>query len=158
MVRVRVIGCGNPEAGDDATGLLAVRAARARLPSDVQVVEAGVSIRVVDLLEDADAVVIVDAVRAPSGARVAGSLVRAVGDPSGLPAELHGAISSHGIGLAEAVGLAAALGPLPRVVFLGVEADDLTAGRGLSPAVAAALPALVDAIVDEAAALAGSPT
>ena len=145
MVRVRVIGCGNPEAGDDAAGLVAVRAARARLPADVQVV-------------DADAVVIVDAVRAHSGARVAGTLVRAVGDPDGLPAELHGAISSHGIGLAEAVGLAAALGPLPLVVFLGLEADDLTAGHGLSPAVAEALPALVDAIVDEAAALAGSRT
>jgi hydrogenase maturation protease len=158
MVRVRVIGCGNPEAGDDATGLLAVRAARARLPSDVEVVEAGVSIRVVDLLEGADAVVIVDAVRAPSGSRVAGTLVRAVGDPEGLPAELHGSISSHGLGLAEAVGLAAAVGPLPRVVFLGLEADDLTAGRGLSPRVGEALPSLVDAIVGEAAVLAGSPT
>jgi hydrogenase maturation protease len=155
--RVRVIGCGNPEAGDDAVGLLAVGLARRRLPPAVEVVEAGSALRVLDLLEDVDAVVIVDAVRAPSGGREAGALVRAVGDPDGLPAELSGALSSHGLGIAEAVGLAAAMGPLPRVVFLGVEADDLTAGHGLSPAVAAALPALVDALVEEVAALAESP-
>jgi hydrogenase maturation protease len=158
MVRVRVIGCGNPEAGDDAVGLLAVRAARARLPSDVDVVEARVAIRVVDLLEDAGAVVLVDAVRAPSGARAAGALVRAVGGSDGLPAELRGSISSHGLGVAEAVGLAAALGSLPRVVFLGLEVGDLTNGRGLTPAVTAALPSLVDAIVGEASMLAGMPT
>ena len=155
MVRVRVIGCGNPQAGDDALGLLAVRAARDRLPAEVEVVEAGASIRVVDLLEQSEAVVIVDAVRAPSHSRVPGTLVRAVADRDGLPTELRSSISSHGLGVAEAVGLAAALGPLPGVVFLGVEADDLTAGRGLSPAVQRTLPNLVEAIVDEAATLAG---
>jgi hydrogenase maturation protease len=154
--RVRVIGCGNPEAGDDAVGLVAVGLARRRLPPEVEVVEAGVALRVLDLLEDVDAVVIADAVRAPSGGREVGELVRAVGDPDGLPAELRSALSSHGLGIAEAVGLAGAMGPLPRVVFLGVEADDLTAGHGLSPAVAAALPALVDAVVEEVAALAES--
>jgi hydrogenase maturation protease len=155
--RVRVIGCGNPEAGDDAVGLVAVGLARRRLPPEVEVVEAGMALRVLDLLEDVDAVVITDAVRAPSGGREVGELVRAVGDPDGLPAELRSALSSHGLGIAEAVGLAGAMGPLPRVVFLGVEADDLTAGHGLSPAVAAALPALVDAVVEEVAALAESP-
>lgn len=155
-VRVRVIGCGNPGAGDDAIGLLAVGLARRRLPPEVDVVVAGLSLQVLDLLGGVDAVVIADAVRAPSGERQPGTLVRAVGDPDGLPAELRGAISSHGLGLAEAVGLAATMGPLPRVVFLGVEADDLTMGHGLSPAVAAALPTLVDALVEEIPALAES--
>ena len=72
MTRVRVIGCGNPEAGDDAVGLLAVRAARASLPSSIDVVEAGLALRVLDLLDGVDAVVVVDAVRAPEGRRVAG--------------------------------------------------------------------------------------
>jgi hydrogenase maturation protease len=154
--RVRVIGCGNPEAGDDAVGLLAVGLARRRLPPEVDVVEAGLALKVLDLLEDVDAVVIADAVRTPSGGRKAGALIHAIGDPDGLPAELRSALSSHGLGLSEAVGLAAAIGPLPRVVFLGVEAGDLTIGHGLSPAVAAALPALVDALVEEVAALAES--
>ena len=155
--RVRVIGCGNPEAGDDAVGLLAVGLARHRLPPEVEVVQAGMSLRVLDLLEDVDAVVIADAVRAPSGGREPGAIVRAVGDPDGLPVELRGSFSSHGLGLAEAVGLAGVMGALPHVVFLGVEAGDLTAGHGLSPAVASALPALVDALVEEVAALAEAP-
>jgi hydrogenase maturation protease len=156
--RVRVIGCGNPEAGDDALGLLAVGLARRRLPPQVEIVEAGVALRVLDLLDDVDAVVIVDAVREPGGGRAPGTLVRTVADRAGLPAELRGSLSSHGIGLAEAVGLAAAMGPLPRVVFLGVEAGELTAGAGLSPAVAATLPRLVDAVVEETVALAERPS
>jgi hydrogenase maturation protease len=152
--RVRVIGCGNPEAGDDAVGLLAVGLARRRLPPEVEVIEAGVALQVLDLLDDVEAVVIADAVRSPTGGRAPGALVRAVGDPDGLPAELGNALSSHGLGLADAVGLAAVLRPLPRVVFLGVEVEDLTAGRGLSPAVATSLPALVDALVDEVASVA----
>ena len=113
--RVRVIGCGNPEAGDDAVGLLAVGLARRRLPPEVEVVQAGASVRVLDLLEDVDAVVIADAVRTPSGGRGPGTIVRAVGDAGGLSSELRNSLSSHGLGLAEAVGLAAVMGPLPRV-------------------------------------------
>ena len=155
--RVRVIGCGNIEAGDDALGLLAVQLARPRLPVGIEVVEAGLSLRVLDLLDGVDAVVIADAVRTPGGERAPGTLIRADGGPDGLPAELRGSLSSHGLGLAEAVGLAAALGPLPRVVFLGIEAADLTAGAPLSPAVQDTMPALVDAVVAEAGALVGAP-
>jgi len=155
MGRVRVIGCGNPDAGDDAVGLLAVREARASLPPGVEVVEAGLALRVLDLLDGVDAVVVVDAVRAPNGRREPGALVRAEGGPRGLPAELRSSLSSHGLGLSEAVGLAGALGPLPRVVFVGVEAADMQAGHGLSAAVVAAFPALVGAVIAEAAELEG---
>lgn len=149
---VRVIGCGNPDAGDDAVGLVAVREARgalAALPA-VEVVEAGPAFRVFDLLEGADAAIVVDAVREPTGARTPGELVRAEGGPGGLPVDLRSSLSSHGLGLAEAVGLAAALGQTPLIVFLGVEAADVTAGHPLSPPVAAALPGLVDRIAAEA--------
>jgi len=149
MGRVRVIGCGNLDAGDDAVGLLAVREARASLPTDVDVVEAGLALRVLDLLDGMDAVVVVDAVRAPAGGREPGALVRAEGGAGGLPAELRTSLSSHGFGLSEAVGLAGAIGPLPKVVFVGVEAADLEAGHGLSPAVAASFPAFVRALIAE---------
>jgi hydrogenase maturation protease len=155
MTRVRVIGCGNPEAGDDAVGLLATRAARASLPSSIDVVEAGIALRVLDLLDGVDAVVVVDAVRAPEGGRVAGELVRVESGQDGFGADLRSSLSSHGLGLSEAVGLAAAMGSLPRVVFLGVEAADLEAGHGLSPAVAETFPLLVDAVIAQALELAG---
>jgi hydrogenase maturation protease len=145
-----VIGCGNPDAGDDAVGLLAVRGARARLGSlrDVEVVEAS-TIDLVHLLEDVEGVVVVDAVREPSGLREPGTIVRAEAGPAGLPTDLRSSLSSHGLGVGEAVGLAVALGQRPQVIFLGVEAGDVTMGHGPSARVAGALPELVDRIVEE---------
>jgi hydrogenase maturation protease len=155
LSRVRVIGCGNPDAGDDAVGLLAVERARPELESlpGVEVVQAGLALRVVDLLEGVDAVIVVDAVRAPRGGRSPGTLVRVEAGPDGLPADVRSSLSSHGFGVAEAIGLAAALDRAPAVVFLGVEVADVTAGGGLSAPVAAASPHLSHAIVVEARAL-----
>jgi hydrogenase maturation protease len=60
------------------------------------------------------------------------------------------AVATHGLGVLEAVRLAAAVDRLPgALVLLGVEAADVSLGHGLSPQVTAAIPALVDAIVDE---------
>ena len=54
-------------------------------------------------------------------------------------------VATHGLGVVEAVRLAAALDRLPRaLVVLGVEAADVGVGPGLSPQVAAAIPALVE--------------
>jgi hydrogenase maturation protease len=153
---VRVIGCGNPDAGDDALGLLAVRRARDRLPPDVEVVEAAVALHVLDLLDGADAAVVVDAVRTPGGTRDPGTLVRAEATIDGLPVDVRSSLSSHGLGLAEAVGLAAAVGPVPRLVFLGLEVGDVRIGESLSPAVAEAMPELVDTLVAEVLAARGA--
>ncbi|MDZ7641548.1 MAG: hydrogenase maturation protease [Desulfurivibrio sp.] len=57
--------------------------------------------------------------------------------------------SSHGLGLAQAVELARALGELPpRLTICGVEPARLGDGNTLSPAVAAVIPALVDALLN----------
>jgi hydrogenase maturation protease len=158
MTRVRVIGCGNPDTGDDAAGLVALHEAHAALEAipGVEVVEAATPLALVHLLEEIDAALIVDAVRTPGGGRAPGALVRVEVGPGGLAAEVRSSLSSHGLGLAEAIGLAAALGESPRIVFLGVEAVDVTAGHGLSPAVEAAIPVLAGRIVAEADALAGT--
>ena len=152
MTRVRVIGCGTPDAGDDAVGLLAVRAARPALEDlpGVEVAETGAGLHVVDLLRDVDAAVIVDAVRASAGARAAGTLVRVEAGPDGLPADVGSSLSSHGFSVAEAVGLAAAIDGAPVVVFLGVEVEDVTAGHPLSHALERSLPELVARVVGEA--------
>ncbi len=155
MTRVRVVGVGNPDAGDDAVGLLAVRAARPELErlAGVEVVETAAGLHVVDLLDGVDAVVVVDAVRAPRGGRAPGAIVRAEAGPNGLPAKIGSSLSSHGFGVAEAVGLAAALDGAPRVVFLGIEISDVTTGHPVSPSVSAALPELVARVVGEVRAL-----
>jgi hydrogenase maturation protease len=155
---VRVIGCGNPDVGDDAAGILAVARARDDLTAipGVEVIPRASPLEVVHLLEGADAVVVVDAVRTAGGGRTPGELVRAVSGPEGMPAELRSSLSSHGLGVAEAVALAAATGTAPHVVVLGVEAEDATAGGPLSDVVAAALPQLTALIVAEARALAAA--
>jgi hydrogenase maturation protease len=148
---VRVIGCGNLDAGDDGAGVLAVAGARPALEalSGVEVVPSASPSRLVDLLRNVDAVLIVDAVRtSPPGA--AGTIVRVEAGRAGLPAGVGSSLSSHGVGIAEAVGLAAALGSPPRVVVLGVEAGPGNVGGPLSEPVRGALPELERRIVAEA--------
>jgi hydrogenase maturation protease len=150
--RVRVIGCGNSDAGDDAAGLMAVAGARAKLADTegVEVVEAGPGLHVLDLIEGVETVVVVDAVRTKGGGRPPGTIVHVrVGEP--FPPALSSALSSHEFGLAETIGLAAELGRVARVAFLGVEVGDVRAGAPLSEAVAAAVPALTEMVVAEVA-------
>jgi hydrogenase maturation protease len=154
---VRVIGCGNPEAGDDGAGIAAVEATREELErlDGVEVVARASPLDLLHLLEGADAVIVVDAIRTPGGDRLPGALVRAEAGPDGLPAEIRSSLSSHGFGIAESVGLAAAIGDPPRVVVLGVEVESATAGARMSDPVLAAVPGLASWVVAEARALAG---
>lgn len=150
---VRVIGVGRTVRGDDGAGPRVARALAADPPDGVAVHECpGEFDALLDLFEGAGAVVVVDAVC--SGAPP-GTLVRhdAVASPVPAPA----GPSSHGFGLAEAIEFGRALKRLPPVLVVhGVEAADVTPGAGLSPAVAAALPVLVEAVRAEARALAES--
>lgn len=59
-------------------------------------------------------------------------------------------LSSHGVGVAQAVDLARSLGRLPaRFAIFGIEADRQHAGSDLSPAVMGALPQLVEQVVQQ---------
>jgi hydrogenase maturation protease len=150
-MRIRVIGCGTRDRRDDAAGMLAVEAAAPALAAldGVEVVLPPSVLDVVGLLEGVDAAVVVDAVCAPGGGRAPGTLVVASADNGRLPAALRSSLSTHGLGVAEAVGIARALGARPRVVFLGVEIGDASDGSRLSPAVAAAIPRLAATVETE---------
>ena len=152
MGTVRVIGCGTPDAGDDAAGLLAVERASEALEAipGVEVLPLASPLDVLHHLDGADAVVVVDAIRTPGAGRSSGTLLRAVAGPRGLPADLRRSLSSHGFGIVEAYGLASALGPVPRVVVVGVEVEWTGAGQPMSEGVRAALPGLVGSVVHEA--------
>jgi hydrogenase maturation protease len=126
VVRRLFIGIGNPLRGDDAAGLLAARALRARGADDIEVRELeGEPLDLIEAWEGAEAVVVADAV---SSGGEPGTLHRvdAVAEP--LPAVLAGP-STHALGLAEAVELGRALGRLPRrLVVYGIEAASFEAG------------------------------
>lgn len=126
---------------------MVVEALAGRLPSGARA-EALLAVPV-DLCERwsaADRVVVVDAV--VSGAEP-GTVRRvdALGEP--LPTEA-GPASTHGLGLKFALDLARTLDRLPGgLVIYGVEAATLEAGAGLSPAVAAAVGGVADAVARE---------
>ena len=142
-----VIGVGNPLRGDDAAGLVVARRARERGVEAIE--QEGEPVGLIEAFAGHDAVVVVDAVR--SGAP-AGTVHRADVSSVPLPAPFTAPASTHTLGLGEAIELARALDRLPaRIVVFGVEGERFDTGAELSPAVAAALGPLVDAVVAELA-------
>lgn len=140
-----VIGVGNAFRGDDAVGLVVARRLRERGVEALE--QEGEPVALLEAFADRDAVVLVDAVR--SGA-APGTVHRVDVSNAALPAELGGASSTHLLGVGEAIELARALARLPaRVVVFGVEGERFDAGDELSPAVAAAVEPVVDAVLAE---------
>jgi hydrogenase maturation protease len=115
-------------------------------------VPAGVELRVSEgdpasLLEawqDAALAVVIDTVIAePAQPGRLHRLILNRGQPGPEPA-----VSSHGLGLREAIGLGQALGRMPeRLIVHAIEAGDVTLGTGCTEAVAAVLPELVAAVL-----------
>jgi hydrogenase maturation protease len=147
---IRVIACGNPDAGDDAVALAVADEVRKRVgrSSGIEVLVVGAAINAVSAIDNANAAILVDAVRTRGG-RPAGEIVRVEAGPDGLPVDLAGRVSSHGFGVDEAVAVARALGCSAPIVVIGVEAGDVTLGRELSPAVRAAVPRATELVLGE---------
>lgn len=136
--RVVVAGMGNEYRRDDGAGP-AVASRVAALLDDVD--DLGPLADPLDLLgrwDDADLAVVVDAVRtgaSPGTLAVVDLDEASTGSAPGPPVT-----SSHGLGLADILRLARAVGNGPRrVVVVGVEGDDFGDGLGLTPAVARAV-------------------
>jgi hydrogenase maturation protease len=147
---VVVIGIGNEYRRDDGIGPEVLARLRGRVPQSVRlVVSDGEPASVVEAWTGASLAVVVDAVRAdpPVPGRMH-RLVLGQADAARL-----GAVSSHGLGLADAIGLALALGRMPgRLIMHAVEAGDVGHGTGLTPPVAAAAAALTTAVLADLAA------
>lgn len=140
---LRVVGCGNPQAGDDRAGLEVVRRLRARGEGACELLEMPqASVEMLDLLQGAGVVLFVDAVSsgAPPGTVHLVPLPSLAIEPRAL-----GALSSHGWGLAEILRLAGALGrPTPRLMLLGVEVGTVGPGEACTPAVEGAIQIVVE--------------
>jgi len=138
-VRPLLIGVGNDFAGDDGAGRLVARGLAGC--GGLDVVEChGAAADLVTYMEGRGEVIIVDA--CVSGA-AAGQVQRIDGLGGGLPPWLR-SVSSHGIGVAEAVQLAGILGSLPdRLEIIAIEGTAFAVGDAMTPAVAAAVDALV---------------
>jgi hydrogenase maturation protease len=141
---VIVVGIGNPDRGDDAAGSAVVQRLRGAFGRDIELAEEnGETAALLARIERADAAYLVDA--CASGAP-AGTIRRFDAAAAPLPHHTF-ALSTHGLGLAEAIELARALGQLPSCcIVYAIEGASFEAGVPLTPAVA-------DAVADVAARL-----
>jgi len=143
-----VIGIGNEFRGDDAAGLLVLRALRARgAAAGWELMElSGEGAGLIDAWENRPKVLLVDAVNAPATAT--GTVLR-YDDPEALPAEAELRCSSHAFGVGAALALARVLGRLPAALTVyGIVGANFTQGAPLSRAVEAAI-ATVAATISE---------
>lgn len=143
-----VIGAGNETCGDDAAGLLVLRAVAARAPAGVSCIEAPPDgLALLDLWRGAPLAVVVDA--ACSGAPP--GTVHRIDAAGPLPATLR-PFTSHGFGIVEAIELARALDRLPgRLLVYGIEGARFAPGDALSPEVAAAIDAVAERVLADLA-------
>ncbi len=134
----RIIGCGNPDRGDDAAGLLVARRLRGLGINARE--HSGDGLSLLEAWRGCESVVLIDSVvtgRPPGeisvwdahDAPVTGDIRRA---------------TSHFFGVAEAIQLGRILDRLPpRVTIYGIEADRFDFGSAPSPAVEEAVERLV---------------
>jgi hydrogenase maturation protease len=151
-IPVLVLGLGNVLCGDDGVGVAATYLLNRRflLAPGVLSLDGGtLGLALLPLVERADRVVILDAIRDDAPA---GTLVRLTGDE--VAPAVRERLSPHQIGVADLLAGAALVGRYPaEVVLLGVVPNTLELGNERTAAVAAALPALVEAAAAELTAL-----
>jgi len=144
-----VLGLGNLLLEDDGVGSAAVALLGDRYvaPDGVRVFDGGtLGLALLPYLEDADAVILVDAVRTDAAP---GTFVRLDGDE--VPPAVATRLSPHQVGVADLLDGARWLDRYPRrIVLLGLVPASMELAVGLSPAVQPALADLVERIVGEA--------
>jgi len=149
MKPILILGLGNPLQGDDGAGCRVAQALEGQaLPNDVQAMDGGTpGVGLLNLLEGRRRVIIIDA--AEMG-KPAGEVVRFRPEEVTLTGSAQ-RFSLHRSGAADALALARELGlALPDMVVFGVQPERVDWGEGLSPSVQAAMPKLIQAVLDEA--------
>jgi hydrogenase maturation protease len=141
-VKPLFIAIGNRYRRDDGVAIALAGRLQAEGSPDFDFVEVSDDvIRLVDLWENREFVIVADAVIA---GQEPGTIYRRDPIASQLPRHWFGISSSHQLGIVEAIELGRAMRRLPRrMLFVGIEVQDVAPGEGLTPEVELALtPAL----------------
>jgi hydrogenase maturation protease len=162
-LKTLVVGLGNPILTDDGVGIYVVRDAAARCRrSDVTFAEASVGgLRLLDRLAGHERIIIVDAIQTRGGQpgdiyrfkQTSGNGRLRPLHPDDFCASLHSG-STHDLSLCGALALGRGMGMvLPAdedILIIAIEVEDvLNFGEQCTPAVAAAVPCAVEAVLDE---------
>jgi hydrogenase maturation protease len=155
-IPVLVLGLGNVVCTDDGAGIAAIHKLIREydLPDGVEALDGGtLGLSLLPLVDRADQVILVDAIRAEGPP---GTQVRIEGDE--VAPAVYERLSPHQIGVADLLAGASLIDRYPdRVVILGVVPESIELGLGRTPAVEASIPALVERVVEELAALGYPP-
>ena len=150
-----MIGIGQSLRGDDAAGLEAVRRWEEKFPETANKPEVKIEaselpgLALIDLLNDVDAAILVDAVQ--SSAKP-GTIHRLSEDE--LASFTSASKSAHGWGVAETLKMRRQLTDAKcNIRIIGIEAEQMELGAGLSQAVKDALPDICNVIEEEINAL-----
>jgi hydrogenase maturation protease len=142
---VLVIGLGNEFRRDDGVGLAVAAEIARRRPPGVRVMTA--SGEPASILEAWNGIPLAVAVDAAVGkGSTPGTIRRWTPGDGGQPA----AVSSHALGLPQTYALGQAVGQIPqKLVVFTVDVEEIGHGVTLTPQVAAAVPAAVEAVLAE---------
>ncbi len=146
---IKVLGCGNTLVGDDGVGIRAIeRLRQMELPQNVEVIDAGVGgLSILSWIEDADKVVIVDAVQ--TGNEPPGTVYRFT-DRELPPSDMF-MLSLHDLNLVDTINVGRVVQKMPdEIVIIGVEVKRVAEfTRELTPEVEGALPEVLDLVLRE---------
>jgi len=153
---VLVLGLGNVVCTDDGAGIAAIHKLirEYAMPEGVVALDGGtLGLSLLPLVDNADQVILVDAINAEGAA---GTQVRIEGED--VAPAVYERLSPHQIGVADLLAGASLLDRYPdRVVILGVVPDSIELGLERTPDVEAAIPELVRRVVEELTALGYPP-
>lgn len=145
--RIVVLGVGNVLLADEGVGVHVVRELENRdLPENVRPIDGGTGgFNLISIIAEADRLIVVDTLAAEGEP---GEVFRFTPDEVRRPG-FGMRTSLHDVGLLDALELAAASGYRPETVILGVVPERIDWGEELSPAVEAAVPRIVAAVLQE---------
>jgi hydrogenase maturation protease len=147
--RVVVAGFGSEFRHDDGVGPLVAEQAVAQASLTHNVGPLSDPLDLLGVWNNADLVVVVDAVSSGAPTGTVQTLELNVDHVSQFDSDAQPVASTHGIGLAGVLRLARALGQAPqRLVVVGIEGERFDIGQGLSERVQAAVPEAVQRVVD----------
>ena len=144
-----IVGVGNPILSDDGVGIHVARKLRDLGLEGVDVEELPASgLELLDMVLGYDRVVIVDAIVTDEGRPGEFHVL----EENAFERTVHGS-TPHGINIATALAMGRKIVPekMPKeVFFVAIEAEDIVnVSESMTPAVAAAIPSIVDRIVSE---------
>lgn len=145
---ILILGLGNALMRDDGFGVQTVAAlgSRFRFPPEVKLLDGGtLGLDLLPHLENIDKLVIIDALDMQESP---GRVFRLEGDS--VPRAFASKLSVHQMGIQDLLAVAELQGHLPgTLVVWGVQPESIEIGIDLTPAVAAALPEVLDGIARE---------